>query len=164
MMTEKGLTANRAASIAGVMGLAGLAGRLVTGYLIDRLPGRMVAAGAYCIPIVACVLLLAPAADTFHAVAAAFAIGLALGSEMDVMAHLATRYFGLRHYGLLFGILTGVVSAGAGVGPVVAGMIHDRYNSYDRLGPLLIAGFATSAILALTLGRYPDRSAFDRSV
>ncbi len=163
MMTEKGLSADRAAAIAGTMGLAGVVGRLVTGYLLDRIAGPIVAAGAYFVPVVACLVLRNSATDTSHAIAIALAIGLALGSEMDVMAYLATRYFGLRHYGLLFGILTGVVSAGAGVGPVVVGAFHDRFHSYDGLAFLLTATFSVSAVLAITLGRYPDQSTFGRT-
>jgi predicted MFS family arabinose efflux permease len=160
IMSERGLTPDRAAAVAGAMGFAGIVGRLSTGYLMDRFQGRIVAAGAYTIPMAACLLLQSPVSDTAQAILTACAIGLALGSEMDVMAYLATRYFGLRHYGLLFGILTGVVSAGAGVGPILAGLVHDRFHSYDRLGLLLGFGFGVSTVLVLTLGKYPDRSAF----
>lgn len=38
-----------------------------------------------------------------------------MGSEVDVVAYLTSRYFGLRQYGLVFGILISVYGFAVGV-------------------------------------------------
>ncbi|MCK9544129.1 MAG: MFS transporter, partial [Novosphingobium sp.] len=72
---------------------------------------------------------------------------------VDVMAYLTTRYFGLRHYGKIYGVYAGIYGLGVGAGATIAGGVFDRAGSYD---PILIAlgcGCALASFLVATLGR-----------
>lgn len=151
LLTDTGTDRATAASIASLIGLFAIMGRLSTGFLLDRLPGHFVGAGAFLLPIFGSALLLWPDAGTIgHAVAAAI-IGLSLGSELDALTFLSMRYFGLRSFGKLYGGLLVAVSIGTAAGPLVAGAVFDHFGSYDVFLMLAIACMAISAIALLSL-------------
>lgn len=155
ILSERGIDRTTAAGIAGVVGLGGIAGRLLTGFCLDRIHGPIVGAVAFGLPIVACILLQS-ATDAPAFIVAAAILGLSLGAEVDVVAYLTTRYFGMLNYGVIFGALSGCLTLGAGFGPFVAGAAYDRLGDYILLERVLMGTFLLSALLILSLGRYPS--------
>ncbi len=149
------VTRGDAAAIAGSIGIASICGRIASGFLLDRYSGPLIAAVSFALPIVACLLLLTFNGSHHSAILIGLLIGASLGAEIDVVAYLSARYFGLRNYGFLFGSIAGLLSLGAGLGPTLAGVIWDRYGSYDPLMWVLIPVFFISAVLVGSLGRYP---------
>jgi MFS family permease len=87
---------------------------------------------------------------------AAIGLGFGLGAEVDVVAYATTRYFGLRHYGVLFGVVNVLLKISLGVGPFLGGLIYDHFHSYAPLISGLIVSSVVSAALMLSLGAYPD--------
>jgi MFS family permease len=69
--------------------------------------------------------------------------------------YLASRYFGMRSYGRLFGIATIAYAVGAGLGPWLAGRTFDLTHSYRLflLGNIPLALIAI--LLCATMGPYP---------
>ena len=145
-----------AASIAGVVGLGSIVGRLGMGMVLDRFSGRHVGGLVLLLPILACALLLSMQLTPVSGVAIGIVIGLALGAEIDIFAFLSARYFGLRNYGLLFGTVAGLISFGAGLGPTYAGFMFDHFQSYNIMLMTLIPMLLISSLLVLSLGREPD--------
>jgi predicted MFS family arabinose efflux permease len=125
MLMDSGLTAKQAGAIAGLLGVTVIVGRLAVGLLVDRLPGAYVGMGFLVIPAIACLMLLHGAA-----VPAVLLIGLAAGAEVDLLAYLVSRRFGLRHYGQIYGWQLSAFLLGAGVAPILMGAAHDRFGSY----------------------------------
>ncbi|ATE64200.1 MFS transporter [Rhizorhabdus dicambivorans] len=158
ILRGKGASPLTAAGIASVIGLATIVGRLVTGWLLDRFNGPLIGLIALALPAVGCALLLADAGLSFAFVVAVL-IGFSAGAEFDVIAYLAARYFGVRHYGLVFGTVVGLLSCGAGLGPMFGAQMFDHFGDYSNL--LLIVGttFALSGVLIGTLGAYPTLAA-----
>ena len=156
--TGEGLTKNSAVWAASCMGLASIAGRFITGYLLDRFHGPLIGGVSFALPLVACFLWLQFDGSIASAVIIAIAIGLALGAEIDIIAYLGTRYFGLKNYGTIFGTIAGLLAFGAGVGPNLAGRIYDTTKSYDLFIWGSIPAFLLAAVMIATLGRYPDFS------
>ncbi|GAB2469132.1 MFS transporter [Promicromonospora xylanilytica] len=161
MMTDRGLSADQAASLLVVFGLASLVGRVVGGVIIDRVHGSVVG------PIV----MLAPIAGMFFleppfstaAVAVAF-IGIAFGIEGDLLALLITRYLGMRNFGRIIGPVQAMFILGSAVGPLLLGLGYDQLGSYDPVIPVLMGVLVVGAVLIATLGRYvyPAVDGFDR--
>ena len=89
-----------------------------------------------------------------RALAAAVSLGLALGCEMDMIGFLATRYFGLRRFGELYGYLFAVLAAGSALGPLLMGVAFDRFGSYNPLLAVFVVALALAAGLVSRLGRY----------
>src|SRR6185312_9212749 len=90
LLTDRGMTPAAAAAIFGVFGLATMSGRLLAGFLVDRIFAPYVAAVFFLAPIAGFVLLatatgLVPAAGVIL-------LGLGLGTEIDLIAFLVTRY------------------------------------------------------------------------
>ncbi|MCK9542591.1 MAG: MFS transporter, partial [Novosphingobium sp.] len=124
ILVDSGLTPGEAASAAFALGPMMVAGRIGTGYLIDRFPPLLVAAVAFALPVLGCVLLLNLDGTLLMAVIAAIVLGLGSGAEVDVMAYLTTRYFGLRHYGKIYGVYAGIYGLGVGAGATIAGGVN----------------------------------------
>jgi MFS family permease len=81
-------------------------------------------------------------------------IGIAAGVEYDLLAFLVARYFGMKHYGAIYGALYSFFALGAGIGPVFFGATFDRTASYTSILYISSGLFLTPAILMLLLGRY----------
>ncbi len=156
ILSAGGMTRTRAAEIAALMGLASIAGRLTIGYLLDHVAARVLAAVAVCIPIIACVLLIAAPGSVPASTAAVLSTGLALGAELDIVAYLASRHFSLARFGLVFGTLTGLVTlGGGGFGPLALNSTFDHLHSYLPALWVAIPMCLTSSLLFLSLGAYP---------
>jgi MFS transporter, OFA family, oxalate/formate antiporter len=82
-------------------------------------------------------------------------LGFAAGAESDLIAFLAGRYFGLAHYGKIYGMLYMPFGVGSAISPAIYGAVRDATGNYDAM--LIVASglFAAGALLPLLLGRYP---------
>jgi MFS family permease len=152
ILTDSGATPLSAAGIASLVGVFSIVGRLGTGFLLDKYPGHLVGATAFLIPIVACVLLLTDGANPVSQAVAAAIFGLTLGSEVDVIAYLAAKHFGLKNFGALYGVLQMALAAGTAFGPLAAGAVYDSNQSYSLFLMLTAVLMAASAVALFTLG------------
>jgi MFS family permease len=145
-----------AASVAGLAGISTIVGRIVGGYLLDRISGNFVAGCSVAMPLVSVGLLLAFPGSVPACAGAALVLGLGLGAELDAVAYLTTRHFGMKSFGVLFGVVGGTLGLATGLGPTILSHIYDVYHSYVPALwgyiPICILGSA----LFFTLGRYPD--------
>jgi predicted MFS family arabinose efflux permease len=151
ILKDTGMPPHAAAEVAGVIGISTMVGRLIGGWLLDRLSARLIGFAACALSAVACPILMLDHSLTGALVAAAL-IGGSGGSEIGVIAYLVPRHFGLRHFGMLFSVMSALITVGAGIGPWLAGYSFDCFGSYHQA--LLVAGpiFAICAILLATLG------------
>lgn len=141
ILVEHGVTTQSAALALSVRGGAGIVGRLCVGFLIDRFsPQRM----QTLILILAALgtLMLAFAGTTTSALLGSALLGIGLGSEADVAPYLLARYFGRKHFSVLYGLTWTAYAIGGGIGPVVVGHLYDRAGSYE---PRFIVGLAVVA-------------------
>lgn len=147
-----------AAGIAGLIGIGSIIGRLGTGFFLDRFHGPIVGMVAFSLPIMASALLLFAEGGNMVAFGAiaAFIYGSALGAELDILAYLTSRYFGLKNYGVLFGSLVALVAFASGVGPTTAGILYDITGDYRFFLYLTMASFSLGIFAVGTLGRYPE--------
>lgn len=159
ILTEIGVDRTTAAFYALPAGLAGVAGKLITGWLLDHFPARWVGGFTIGVTSISFLLLLLPHAPTWAIVTALMINGYAGGTKLQLVGFLTAAYSGMRQFGTIFGIMASLIAAGSGLGPVVAGLIYDIWQSY---APGLWGGFLLtllSAILLFGLGPYPDWAA-----
>ena len=155
ILVDGGIAKMTAASFAGVAGLCAIAGRLGTGFVLDRFQAPRVAAAAMVLPISGCALLLLHGGWWMQSIAALL-IGFAMGAEFDLVTYLATRHLGLRRFGVLFGIIMVPMATGTALGPLVASAIHDRFAGYNPFLWLAMPMLAIGALLLTLLGPFPD--------
>jgi MFS family permease len=155
LLMDKGLTAAVAAGYAGLIGISVIAGRLLAGYLVDHFWAPMVAAIFLSAPCVAALILAGPGAIPVLIGMSAMIVGLAAGAELDLLAFLTSRYFGLAHYGAIYGGQYVFFSVGAGLAPVAFGRAYDVFGNYENVLIIVAVMSVIGAGLMLTLGRYP---------
>ena len=154
-----GVSREAAAGFAGLAGAMGIVGKLVTGFLMDRYPGNWVGGLTMALAGIAFGLLLADTPSTALIASAMLVNGYTAGAKLHIASYLTVQYAGMRNFGKIYGVITSLVAAGSGIGPILAGMIFDLSGSY---GPFLMAGtvaLAFSSLLLLLLPRYPDWTA-----
>jgi MFS family permease len=130
LLVDRGLAQQSAASIAGVMGIAVLVGRVAIGFLLDRFAAPAVARLLLGICAVGCFALTIPDASMWLVTISVLSLGLAAAAEVDLVAYLTSRFFGMRSYGEIYGWQLTSFYLGAALGPLAAGMAYDHYQSY----------------------------------
>jgi MFS family permease len=146
IFSDRGATTASAALAVSVAGLALLAGRAGAGFFLDRYFGPHVAMFLFALTASG-IALLWTGSTGMPALTGAFLVGLGMGAEVDIIAYLMSRYFGLRSLGAAFGFAFGAFVLASGLGPLIMGFAFDHTNSYRA--PL--AGFFCATVLAAAL-------------
>jgi predicted MFS family arabinose efflux permease len=156
VLRSTGLTPATAAAVAGIIGLATITGRIAGGWLMDRMNAGVIAALASGGAIVLPAMLLLLPGSTFAAATGVAIYGLMGGAKVPAVAYLASRHFGARAFGVLYGAVNTVIALGVGLGPLLANLVYDFTRSYAPVMWTAVPFLALAALLYLTLGRYPD--------
>jgi MFS family permease len=156
LLRDKGLGAAEAARIFGGFGLSLIAGRMVVGYLVDRIWAPGVAAVALAMPALGCVLLMVSGVqNTLQLTVAVMLLGIGAEAEFDIAAFLMARYFGMRDYGRLFGVHLSLITAAATLAPWLFAMLYRQTGSYQAMLGMAAPMFLVGGLMLLPLGRYP---------
>jgi MFS family permease len=150
LLTDRGLSAERAALVMSIMGGANLLSRLGSGWLLDRYAAPRVAALQLTVGAIGG-LLMANAATMPAATVAAFLIGAGSGGEIDVNPYLLARYFGLRSLATLYGFNWMALGIASAIGPILMGRAFDATRSYSLIFTQLAIVTWLAAGLMLTL-------------
>jgi MFS transporter, OFA family, oxalate/formate antiporter len=152
----RGIGREDAAKIMAVIGVSIFTGRLVTGALLDRYWAPLVTLPILCVPALSCWLLIDDEVSMASATIAAVLLGFAAGAETDLIAYLAGRYFGMAHYGKIYGSLYIPFGIASAASPAVYGQVRDSTGDYDAMLAVAAVMFVAGGALLLALGRYPD--------
>jgi MFS family permease len=155
MLSDRGIPAQTAALGSSLVGAAVLLGRVGTGYLLDRLFAPHVAAVFFGGAALGIGLLWLD--TTPFAFAGAFLIGLGLGAEVDLIAYLVSRYFGLRTFGRIYSSAFAAFALAGALGPLIMGASFDRSGSYRAALVTFFAATLAAAVLMTRLGAYRYR-------
>ncbi len=154
VLTDRGIAAGVATTAVAASGLSLIIGRMLSGLALDRYQGPLVAAFFFLIPLVGMTLLGFGAIGSM-AIVAAVLLGLGIGAEGDIMAYLTGRYFGMKHYGLIYGCILAFFTLGSGLGPWLMARAFDLYGNYTAGLIGLGAALLVAVGLVATLGAYP---------
>ena len=156
ILVENGVARDHAAYLASLAGVAGIVGKIVTGWLLDRVGGGWVGGISLSVPALGFLLILEPMGTSAAVVLAMILIGYAAGTSLQICAYLTTRYGGMRNFGKIFGVMASLIAVGGGLGPTVAAAVHDTFGSYVPLLLVSIPASVISGLLIVGLGPYPD--------
>jgi predicted MFS family arabinose efflux permease len=156
ILIDLGTDRTSAALYASLGGAAGILGKLITGYLLDRYPARWVGGATIGAGTLTFVLLLMPNLTPALVIPAMIVNGYTAGAKLQIVGFLTAAYAGMRNFGTIFGAMASLIAAGSGLGPIVAGLVFDNYGSYVPFLWFGIAGTLFSAFLLTGLGPYPD--------
>lgn len=152
LLQDAGMSATQAGSIGATLGLSVLVGRLLIGFLIDRLHAPYVTAAVFALVGLGCLALGLGGID--YAIITAIALGFAVGAEVDLIGYYTARYFGMAHYGSIYGLQYSIFIFGAGVSPIYTGYIWDVTGNYDFALMLAAALMLPVIALALSLPKF----------
>lgn len=156
LLIDRGLDRGDAAAIASFMGIAVLGGRVGIGFLLDRLRAPAVARTLLGLCAVGCVLLSLHDVPSWVIAIAVASLGLAAAAEVDLVAFLTARYFGMKSYGKIYGWQLTAFYLGAAIGPFAAGRAYDHYQSYLPVLYFAAVALLFGAIVTGTLGKPPE--------
>lgn len=160
---SKGLDEGAAVLAISVLGLSASFGALLSGVLVDRFWAPAVAAVLTLLPAAGCVSLAMAGGDVHPAFffMTIFLVGLGQGAEIDIVAFMIARYFGLRNYSTIYGLSVLCIALSTAVSASLIGSAYDAFGHYDVALTACGASFALAAICYLAMGRYPDRTTVD---
>ena len=155
LLTDRGISAGSAGYAVAIAGASSLAGRLITGWLLDRYFAPRV--GLALLFTTAAGLFLLSTAYSFSAAAlAAGLIGFSMGGEADVTPYLLARYFGVRKLGVLYGWGWTAYATAAAMGSVLLGRAFDKHGTYAGLLVLFAVATFVAGAMMLAMPRYPN--------
>jgi MFS family permease len=155
MMTDRSFTLGQATTALSMMAVAGAAGRLASGWLLDRVQNPRIGLLWFLLGI-AGVALASVAMDMAVMIPAIVLVGLAVGAEVELAAYYATRYFSLARFGESYGVLSAAYSFGTAGGSLVFGLSFDTTGSYFAASLVAIGLLAVSCLAIFLLPPYPD--------
>jgi len=131
-----------------------IAGRLLMGWLADRLPKRQVMLLVYLLVAAAIPLLFfARSRAAMYLFAAVFGIGL--GGEYLIIPLMAAELFGVAVLGRVMGIVVTADGVAEAVSPMLVGYLRDATGSY-RVGFTTLVAVALAG--AVAVARLPARA------
>lgn len=157
VLEDRGFTGAQAARMQSLIGVAVLVGRLSSGAALDRFRPQEVAACAFLLSAAGCLGILAQ--SPLLVGAGALAIGLTIGAELDIMAYLISRAFGLASFGRLYGLGYGCMISAGGLSPVLISLVAGAsgYRTALIVSAVGTAGGALILLLTRTDGKLPGK-------
>ena len=129
--------------------------RIIIGFLIDRFFAPHVALACFALTAIGLAVLAGGATYSLAFVAAIF-IGLSFGAEIDLLAFLTSRYFGVANFGKVYGILFTSFLIGTSFGPYAYGLVYEATGSYAWILATCVPIILVAAIATGFLPNYPD--------
>jgi MFS family permease len=139
--------------IATAIPLISIIGRLSFGWFGDKFDKRVVAATSFV--MMSCgVFCFAYTSDvrTWLLVPFLALLGIGYGGTNAILPALGREYFGRNKFGSIYGLMEGIGTIGAIIGPTLAGWSYDRLGSYQTIWLLLasLAIVAVGSVLTIT--------------
>ncbi|WP_200307308.1 MFS transporter [Streptomyces adelaidensis] len=156
---DAGYSATAVSFATSLMLLASVGGQIAGGVAMDRSRSPR----AF-MPFVACLVLgllfaLYASGGVWMLYLSMALLGMVMGAEASVGPYLIARYFGLRAFAQIQGVVLGMVSCiGVGLFPILVSGMTESSGSYGGALVVLIAVSAVTLALVLLLPRYPEVS------
>jgi OFA family oxalate/formate antiporter-like MFS transporter len=147
LLQDRGATPGQAALAMSLVGLGGLTGNLLAGWLADRMPASRLAVIVMAVPMLATLVIYA-GGGLWVSIAAGGFLGLCSGGDNSVSLLLARRYFSADTFGRASATQMVATAAGGGISPWLAGVVHDRTGSYDLALIMAAASMGAAALAA----------------
>ncbi|WP_026927237.1 MFS transporter [Granulicoccus phenolivorans] len=153
MLTDKGVPQAQALAALSFFAIAAMAGRMVGGFLLDKVHAPYVAAVIFVLPVLGFVMIAFGSGPV--PLLGALLMGFAMGGESDLVGFMASRYMGMKSFGTIYGLFYGILALGYSIGPAAYAAAYDLGGNYN--GAFLVFGILLLVTigLILTLGKYP---------
>lgn len=156
--THAGFSMPQAVQIASWYGVGIVVGRILTGWLLDRLWAPLVIFGMLLPCSIAFVALGHGVSSFWLASLLVLIIGASSGVEYDALAYLVSRYFGMLAYSAIYGCVFIGFAIGAGLGPFSFSKLLTVLGGYNAVLLINAGIIVVGGGVLLLLGAYPKRA------
>jgi sugar phosphate permease len=146
---DRGYSQGDAARVISLVLAVSIVGRLLMGWLADRMPRKRVMLIIYLL-VAGAIPLLLVRTSTWSMYAFAVIFGLGLGGEYLIIPLMAGELFGIGVLGRVMGIVLTADGVAEATAPMLVGSFRDRFGSYDT-GFLVLVGAALVGAAAIAL-------------
>jgi MFS family permease len=135
MLTDRGVKIGAAVAAMSAGGGALIVGRIIAGYVLDRIHAAYVVIFFLLCPMIG-IAILGFRVGGHGPLIGAMLLGMGIGAEIDLIAYVLSRYFGLRAFGALHGLAFCFAQGAAAMGGIVMGWCYQLQHTY-RTGLIL---------------------------
>ena len=152
LLTDHGMAPATAAGAASAISIAAMITGAGSGFLFDHVPVPRMAAIIFAFPTLGCLLLINVTGGFLGGLIAAITVGATAGAQVNLIAYFSGRYFGMKAYGSIYGLLFGMYAIGQGPTAILVSAVHDHFGSYAPAFVVMAIAFAVSGAAMLFIG------------
>lgn len=129
LLIDRGLTPQTAATVLSAQVFGSTIIYLVAGYLLDKISTPKLAL-FFSLCALGGLVMIHVGTNFSTLLIAGTLIGAGTTGEGSVIPYFLTRYFGLKAFASIYGLMWGVAAVANGIQPVILGYVFDRTGSY----------------------------------
>lgn len=148
---DHGIGSIAAATSLAVISMTGFIGQFFFGWLSDRVRDPKYAYFLGIFVLLIGTILLWRANSVAHLYISALVYGFGYGCIAPILPILTADRFGRHVLGTVYGLLTFLTCLGGSIGPILGGVIFDKFGSYQYLWEINIAILSIMCVVSLTL-------------
>ena len=150
ILTDRRVPIAQSTLVVSVFALVTAAFQVIVGFLLDRAGSPKLVAPLYLAAVAGMLLLEFGSSLPVYVLGGAL-MGVGMGTEYGALPYFISRYFGLRRFGAIAGVMYSGVIIAQGVTPYLMDVDFDHHRSYllslHVVDAILIAGATTIALL-----------------
>lgn len=152
-LTDKGFDTSVAAMSIGTLTLCSIVGRLLGGFLGDRVEPRFIWSGSLLVLLIGLIAVMNASTAT-HMMVYAICVGIGFGAAFVCMPTVLANYYGPKAFASIMGTIFPILTIFASASPFFAGAVFDATGTYSTA---FITGavFACAGAVALSIAKPP---------
>lgn len=163
ILTDRHFPVSQATLVVSLFAMVGAGWMVVVGLLLDKIDSPRIIVPLYLISVLG-VLALERGTTLTELVAGGVMMGIGLGTEYAALSYFISRYFGLRRFGLISGVMYSAVTIAQGATPYLMDVDFDRHRSYLLSLHLIEGALVLGAAFIACLPRYEAIKAWPQKV
>lgn len=158
ILAERGVGLAMATTVVGVFALVTALWQVGSGTLLDKVSSPRVVVPMYLASVAGLAVFEYGSGVAAWLIGGAL-LGVGLGTQYGTMPMLVSRYFGLRHFGVIIGVMYSAIIIAQGVTPVLLDYAFDVQGSYRFALTVIGASLTIGGLLLLLLPSWKASSA-----
>jgi MFS family permease len=155
ILSSWGYSSGETALMMSLLGVGSLSGRVIAGWLLDRMPSRVVAGLVFVVAGASMWVISLEHQSRVIVGIGAVLMGTVVGSENDIVGYMVSRYFPKKFFGQIYGYGYMIFTAGAATGPAVVAALSISDHAQHFTLFYLAASLLVAAIMVMGMSRAP---------
>ncbi len=153
VLEAQNVTAAQVGILFSIFAVGTLAGRIIAGLALDRLPPHIVAFVGMALPALGLAVLASDMDALPVLMLAVFSFGFVIGAEGDVVGYLISRTFPITVYSSVMGLMTMIISLSVVSGTAILSIMQKMGMGYPPFLWMGAAAIIIGSLFFLPLGR-----------